>query len=105
MIVRRTLSLIAVAFVLLVAVGAPASAATGPNYPVTGGGTTAVEGTKTGQVTEGSRTPTGVTNTGVSGAGLARTGGELGTLWMGLALLVGGGLIVTMSRTRRKVLA
>jgi len=100
MIVRRTLSLIAVAFVLLVAVGGPASASTGPNYPVTGGGNTAVEGTKTGQVIEGSRTPTGV-----SGAGLARTGAELGTLWMGLALLVGGGLIVTVSRTRRKVLA
>ncbi len=105
MIVRRTLSLIAVAFVIMVGVAAPAGATDG--YPITGGtGGTNVEGTKTGETYSGTTTGvrgTGVGNTGVGGAGLARTGGDLGTLWAGLGLLVAGGVIVTVSRNRRKV--
>ena len=98
--IRRTLSFIAFAFVMLVVAAAPASAATSTPYPVLGGDGAVVEGTKTGANTQGSRTPTGV-----GGAGLARTGAELGTLYAGLALLVAGGVIVTISRNRRKVLA
>lgn len=98
MIVRRTLSLIAIALVMMVGAAVPAMAT---DYPITDGPGTQVGGTKTGTTgttTEGTRTPTGVND-------LARTGAELTTLWLGLGLLATGGVIVMVSRNRRRVTA
>jgi LPXTG-motif cell wall-anchored protein len=68
------------------------SAAVASTYPPQGPGGTEVFGGKNGPDVQGGATP----------GGLAETGGSLTLLWVGLALLVTGALILALVRRRHQ---
>ncbi len=97
MLIRRVLAGVAIALIAFVGLASPvqATATPTPPYPLPDTSSTApteVEGA-------GAELP--ASDTEDSGSGLPGTGGSLEPLWVGLALLGAGGVLVAVFRSRR----
>jgi hypothetical protein len=98
MIVRRTLAGSAIALVAYAGVAAPAHA--GTSYPVNRPpSTSAPQSSVAPTEVKGVKTGRGVDN---ENSGLPGTGGSLDPLWAGLGLLAVGGVLIKVTRDRRK---
>ncbi|MDX6355815.1 MAG: hypothetical protein QOF98_2718 [Streptomyces sp.] len=85
MLVRRVVASLSLTFLGVLALVAPASADDAKYPPSIGPGGTAVEGTKNGAA---------------AGTGLPHTGFQPGFLWIGVALLLVGAVLVLVARRR-----
>lgn len=102
--IRRMLAGSAIALATFVSVAEPAVADEG--YPLTRPtNEAAVQGATSPTEVEGAKTSQGTATQETGESGLASTGGDLAPLWGGLAVVLAGGSLLLITRSRRNTAA